>query len=77
MRLKLSHPGVDQRVAELHLHYYLLADILAAMAQAFTEAPPVDDAHRGELLSATATLQKALRSRRPKSRNRARTGRAA
>jgi hypothetical protein len=26
VRLRLSHPGTDQRTAEIHVHYYLLAE---------------------------------------------------
>jgi hypothetical protein len=31
VRLRLSHPGTDQRTAEIHVHYYLLADILGPL----------------------------------------------
>jgi hypothetical protein len=66
VRLRLSHPGTDQRTAEIHLHYYLLADIVAALAQALGEAPPIDDAHRAELQTAAEALQKVLKQRRSK-----------
>jgi hypothetical protein len=65
-RLKLTHPGTDRRTAEIHLHYYLLADILAALADSIAGNPPIDDAHRSELLDAVRRLNGALRKRSKK-----------
>ncbi len=76
VRLKLLHPGTDQRTAEIHLHYYLLADILSALAQALGQAPPIDDAHRSEMQAAADALQKALKpARQPKRSGRGRATR--
>jgi len=62
-RVKLTHAGTDRRTAEIHLHYYLLADILAALADSIAEKPPIDDAHRSELLDAVRRLDGALSKR--------------
>jgi hypothetical protein len=58
--VKLMHAGSDGRTAEIHLHYYLLADILAALADSIADKPPIDDAHRSELLDAVRRLDGAL-----------------
>ena len=69
VRLRLSHPGADRRTAEIHLHYYLLSDILAALAEALGEIMPIDEAHRSELESAVRSLEKVLVCRRKRNSN--------
>ncbi len=69
--LRLSHPGTDRRTAEIHLHYYLLADILTALAESVTNQAPIDDAHRSELLDAVQSLYAALSKGARKERQRA------
>ena len=59
--LKLVRPGEERREVTMHLHYYLLADILAEMAQALERLPPLDDAHREPLLEAAGAMTKALK----------------
>jgi hypothetical protein len=65
--IKLVQPGDDRRMAEIHLHYFLLADILAEAAKAISEKGEVLDSSHGEaLLAAANQLAKALA--RPKAR---------
>jgi len=67
--IKLVHPGEDQRTAEIHLHYFLLADILAEAAKAIAQrGEALDESHRGPLLDASNRLGAALsrrKSRKP------------
>jgi hypothetical protein len=58
--LKLARHGGEKRVVELHLHYYLLADIMAELARSLAGRPPLDAAHREPVQEAVAALQKAL-----------------
>jgi hypothetical protein len=60
LALKLEHLGDEHRIAELHLHYFLLADILSDAAQALASRGPLDDAHREPLREAAERLAKAL-----------------
>jgi hypothetical protein len=64
--LKLSRPGEDRRTAEVHLHYYLFADILEELAMALAARPRLDEAHRAPLLKAARDLQRSLAARRPR-----------
>lgn len=58
--LKLEHPGDDRRIAEIHLHYFLLADILSDAAQALARGAGLDDAHREPLREAAERLATSL-----------------
>ena len=62
--LKLIRPGEERREVTMHLHYYLLADILAEMAEALSKAPPIDQAHREPLQDGAKALVKALQGKR-------------
>lgn len=62
--LKLSRPGEDKRVVELHLHHYLFADVLRALAESIRERPPIDDEHRGHIVDAAKALHAALLPRK-------------
>jgi hypothetical protein len=64
--LKLVRPGEERREVSVHLHYYLLADILRATAEALADAPPLDDSHKESLREATASLSAALDGGKPK-----------
>ena len=59
--LKLLRKGKERREFTLHLHYYLLADILAEMAQALRDVPPLDAAHREPLQAAAKYLADTLK----------------
>lgn len=69
VRLRLSHPGADHRTAEIYLHYYLLADILRALAQSLDGIMPIDEAHLSELQGAVRNLEKSLERRRTTGNN--------
>ena len=66
--LKLTRTGDDRRTVEVHLHYYLFADILADLAAAIAKHP-IDKAHRRPLLEASKALQRALAKESGKSRS--------
>lgn len=58
--LKLVRPGEERREVSIHLHYYLLADILRAMADALADGPDLDDSHKDSLQEGAAALNAAL-----------------
>jgi hypothetical protein len=58
--LKLSRPGEDRRTAEIHLHYYLCADVLAELAKAIAARPAIDESHRDPMLKSVKKLAWAL-----------------
>ena len=64
--LKLIRPGEERREVSIHLHYYLLADILNATAEALTDGPPLDEAHTDALKEAAAALNAAVAGGKPK-----------
>lgn len=61
--IKLAHSGEEKRRVELHLHYYLLGDVLGEMAGALAARPPIDEAHRASLADAADKLAATLRRR--------------
>jgi hypothetical protein len=58
--LKLLRRGEQRREVGVHIHYYLLADVIASMAELFADRREIDDAHREPLLAAAKALQAAL-----------------
>jgi hypothetical protein len=62
--IKLVRPGEDRREAVMHLHYGLLADILAELARSFAAQAPLDASDRAALSNAAKELCAALESRR-------------
>jgi len=58
--LKLVRPGEERREVSIHLHYYLLGDILRATAEALANGPPLDDSHTESLQDAAEALSKAI-----------------
>jgi hypothetical protein len=58
--IKLVRPGEDRREAGMHLHYGLLADILAELARSLASHPPLDEQHRIELREAVKQLSASL-----------------
>jgi hypothetical protein len=61
--IRLVRPGEDRREAVMHLHYGLLAEILAELARSLTSRDPLDDLHRTELGEAAKQLAAALEPR--------------
>lgn len=61
--VRLVRPGEDRREAVIHLHYGLLADILAELARSLTARDPLDEQHRRELSEAAKQLSASLEAR--------------
>lgn len=61
--VRLVRPGEDRREAVIHLHYGLLADILAELARSLTAREPLDEQHRSELSEAAKQLSTSLELR--------------
>ena len=61
--IKLVRPGEDRREAVMHLHYGLLAEILAELANSLIARDPLDEQHRTELSEAAKQLATALEPR--------------
>jgi len=57
--IRLSRSG-ERRIAEIHLHYELFADILDELAQSLRQRPPLDALHRERLRAAIANLAGAV-----------------
>jgi hypothetical protein len=62
--IKLMRRGEDRRAAEMHLHHYLLADILSEWAKSLAKGPAMNEDHRKNLQEAVAKVDKALRKAR-------------
>jgi len=60
MAIRLVRPGEDRREATIHLHYGLLAEILAELARSLAARAPLDEPHRAELAEAAGQLAAAL-----------------
>lgn len=61
--VKLVRPGEDRREAVIHLHYGLLAEILAELARSLAARDPLDEPHRTELSEAAKQLCASLAPR--------------
>jgi hypothetical protein len=61
--IKLVRPGEDRREAIIHLHYGLLADILAELARSFAAQTPPEVSDRAALSNAAKELCAALEPR--------------
>ena len=74
--LRIVRSGEQRRQVAVHLHYFLLADILTDLGVGLAEHESLDASHRDALVSGVATLTKALnkmkigshRNTRPESR---------
>ena len=66
--LKLAHSGGERREFAMHVHYFLLADILAGVAEDLAAAPPLDETHREPLHTAAKALSAALKRKARKPR---------
>lgn len=64
--LRLASAGDERRIASVHLHHFVLADILREAAVEIAQNRPIDDVHREPLLEAARELVKALRLKRPR-----------
>ena len=61
--IRLVRPGEDRREAVVHLHYGLLAEILAELASSLAARDPIDEQHRSELSEAAKRLASSLEPR--------------
>ena len=61
--IKLVRPGEDRREAIVHLHYGLLAEILAELARSLSSRDLLDEEHRTELSEAAKQLAASLEPR--------------
>jgi hypothetical protein len=61
--VRLVRPGEDRREAVMHLHYGLLAEILAELARSLASRDPLDEQHRTELSEAARQLSASLEPR--------------
>jgi hypothetical protein len=61
--IRLVRPGEDRREAMVHLHYRLLAGILAELARSLGSRAPLDEQHRAELSEAAKQLAASLEPR--------------
>jgi len=58
--IRLVRSGGEKRVAEIHLHHFLFANILDELARSLGEREPIDEVHRSPLVSAARRLAAAL-----------------
>ena len=58
--IKLSSTAGEKREVQVHLHYYLLADVLNSMAAAIKSRLAADDPHRPALAEAAKALAAVL-----------------
>jgi hypothetical protein len=63
--IKLVRPGEERREAAMHVHYGLLAEILAELARSLAARDSLDEPHRAELSTAAKALCAALEPREP------------
>ena len=60
--IRLVHSGEDRRVAEIHLPYYLLAEVLAELAVGLASPSiSIDEFHRSAIRDAAAALANAAK----------------
>ncbi len=61
--LKLLRRSEPRREVTMHLHYYLLADVLRELARAMKTMAPLDEAHRAPLSESAQALTAALKKK--------------
>lgn len=63
--LRILRTGEERREISVHLHYFLLADILAQLGQGLVQHDFLDDAHLDKLRAGANALVQALKDRKP------------
>jgi len=63
--LRIVRSGEERREISVHLHYYLLADILKELGQGLTEHGFLDDAHLSRLREGATALLQSLQDAAP------------
>jgi hypothetical protein len=66
--IKLTRSGEQKRAVEIHLHHYLLSDILSAWADSLIETPQMEAEHKIEMLDALKQVERAVRKTKPPKR---------
>jgi hypothetical protein len=61
--VRIVRPGEERRQIAVHLHYYLLADILTEIGLGLAEHEPLDEAHLDALRAGADALTRALKKR--------------
>jgi len=61
--LRILRPGQERREFGVHLHYYLLADILKEIGQGLAKAVVLDEAHLAPMREGADALMRALEKR--------------
>jgi hypothetical protein len=67
MTIRLVRTSGEKREAEMHLHHFLFAGILADLANSLDGIEPIDETHRQPLLAAARKLAAALERATPPS----------
>ena len=60
---KSARPGQERRELGVHLHYYLLADILREIGQGLANTAVLDEAHLASLREGADALTRALKDK--------------
>ena len=68
--LRLVRAGEERREITVHLHYYLLADMLKEIGQGLAAHDLLDESHREAMRGGVAALAAALKSPAPNRRGR-------
>jgi hypothetical protein len=68
--LRLVRTGEERREITVHLHYYLLADMLKEIGQGLMAHDLLDESHREAMRGGVAALAAALKSPAPNRRGR-------
>lgn len=63
--LRIVRAGEERREVSVHLHYYLLADILAQLGEGLVRHDFLDQAHLDKLREGADSLVQALKDRKP------------
>ena len=63
--LRIKRTGAERREIALHLHYYLLADILKELGQGLVRHDFLDEAHLSRLREGAESLIQALQDGTP------------
>ena len=67
MTIRLVRTAGEKREADVHLHHFLFAGILADLADSLDGREPIDETHRQPLLAAARKLAAALERATPPS----------
>ena len=61
--IRLVRSGSEKRRVDIHLHYFLFANILEELAASIAQRKPIDDLHKQPLATAVNTLAAAIEGR--------------